>query len=108
MSREVHVPKSCPTRIFEPFLKSCPSEVCVPRGRVLRGLTVYTLVVLNVKDQPNIGSKKYFFPLEEMANKCILTNAFYMQGEGDSGIASSQFFVFISFFFPLLSNVTIP
>ena len=40
MSREVHVPKSCPARIFEPFLKSCPSEVCVPRGRVPRGLTV--------------------------------------------------------------------
>ena len=41
MSREVHVPKSCPARIFEPFLKSCPSEVCVPRGRVPRGLTVF-------------------------------------------------------------------
>ena len=40
VSREVHVPKSCPARIFEPFLKSCPSEVCVPRGRVPRGLTV--------------------------------------------------------------------
>ena len=30
VSREVHVPKSCPERIFEPFLKSCPSEVRVP------------------------------------------------------------------------------
>ena len=41
VSREVHVPKSCPARIFEPFLKSCPSEVRVPRGRVPRGLTVH-------------------------------------------------------------------
>ena len=29
VSREVHVPKSCPARIFEPFLKSCPSKVRV-------------------------------------------------------------------------------
>ena len=39
MSREVHVPKSCPARIFKPFLKSCPSEVRVPWG-----LTVMSFV----------------------------------------------------------------
>ena len=38
--REVHVPKSLTLKIFEPFLKSCTSEVRVPRGRVPRGLTV--------------------------------------------------------------------
>ena len=40
MYREVHVPKSLISKIFEPFLKSCTSEVRVPRGRVPRGLTV--------------------------------------------------------------------
>ena len=40
MSREVHVPKSLISKIFEPFLKSCTSEVRVPWGRVPRGLTV--------------------------------------------------------------------
>ena len=40
MYREVHVPKSLISKIFEPFLKSCPSEVRVPWGRVPRGLTV--------------------------------------------------------------------
>ena len=40
MSREVHVPKSLISKIFEPFLKSCTSEVHVPWGRVPRGLTV--------------------------------------------------------------------
>ena len=44
---EVHVPKSCPARIFEPFLKSCPSKVCVPRGRVPRGLTVFSFQSFN-------------------------------------------------------------
>ena len=37
---EVHVPKSLISKIFEPFLKSCTSEVRVPWGRVPRGLTV--------------------------------------------------------------------
>ena len=32
MSHEVHVPKLLISKIFEPFLKSCTSEVCVPRG----------------------------------------------------------------------------
>ena len=41
MYHEVHVPKSLISKIFEPFLKSCTSEVHVPRGRVPRGLTVY-------------------------------------------------------------------
>ena len=39
MYHEVHVPKSLTSKIFEPFLKSCTSEVRVPRGRVPRGLT---------------------------------------------------------------------
>ena len=42
MSREVHVPKSLISKIFEPFLKSCPSEVRVSWGRVPRSLTVFT------------------------------------------------------------------
>ena len=41
MYHEVHVPKSLISKIFEPFLKSCTVEVCVPRGRVPRGLTVF-------------------------------------------------------------------
>ena len=40
MYREVHVPKSLISKIFEPFLKSWTGEVHVPRGRVPRGLTV--------------------------------------------------------------------
>ena len=40
MYREVHVPKSLISKIFEPFLKSCTCEVRVARGRVPRGLTV--------------------------------------------------------------------
>ena len=40
---EVHDPKSLISKIFEPFLKSCTSEVHVPRGRVPRGLTVVVL-----------------------------------------------------------------
>ena len=46
VSHKVHVPKSCSARIFEPFLKSCPSEVCVPRGCVPRGLTVLIIEIL--------------------------------------------------------------
>ena len=42
--REVHVPKSLISKIFEPFLKSCTSEVHVPRGRVPRGLTVFHII----------------------------------------------------------------
>ena len=42
---EVLVPKSLILNIFEPFLKSCPSEVRVPWGRVPRGLTVHTVWV---------------------------------------------------------------
>ena len=41
---EVYVPKSLISKIFEPFLKSCTSEVHVPRGRVPRGLTVITFL----------------------------------------------------------------
>ena len=41
MYHEVHVPKSLTSKIFEPFLKSCTSEVHVLRGRVPQGLTVF-------------------------------------------------------------------
>ena len=47
MYREVHVPKSLISKIFEPFLKSCTSEVRVPQGRVPRGLTVSIKRVLD-------------------------------------------------------------
>ena len=40
MYSEVHVPNSLISKIFEPFLKSCTSEVHVPRGHVPRGLIV--------------------------------------------------------------------
>ena len=42
--RKVHVPKSLTLKIFEPFLKSCTSEVRVLRGRVPRGLTVHVFL----------------------------------------------------------------
>ena len=51
VSREVHVPKSLISKIFEPFLKSCTSEVRVPRGRVPRGLTVLELFLTEKKSR---------------------------------------------------------